>query len=675
MRLLLFMTRGMSLQAWQQNGSLQRELALYAALAERGIRTEIISWGGPEDQDIAAAFPWLRVHPNQYRLTPARYERLMPLLHAWPLIGADVVKCNQTNGGDVALRCALFWRKPFVARCGYVWSEFVAKERPDLLEQTLNLEKEVFSKCHKAIVTSDEAIQHLSGVHGIDAGKFACIPNYVPDFFYTAPVPGYHRQTSAVITQVGRLVPQKNLFALLEACAGLDVTVRLIGDGEERNALEDKARQLGVTVEFKGNVPHETLPRLLAESTICVLVSHFEGHPKALIEYMACGCPVLATNAPGIATVIQDDLSGILCETNAAAIRAGLEKLLENPALRERLGRRAREEAKQYALDAVVKKEWEIHTSFPRVSLPQKWATALRMAAGYGTRKCRSRLVSLTSRSQVKSCPQTPCENDPIQLFKNSLADKSPEEARQVCESLENELFPRLPEEQAIAAIGARIDRQIAGKSPADALRLLFALDANLYQKQGQLAVAYDGGIHTKHRHTKYHDFFVNRLRKGETVLDVGCGNGFLAFDMADKAQAIVTGIDISVANIQVARDRFTHPGATYMCGDALADLPDGVYETIVLSNVLEHLPNRPEFLRSLQERLKPKRYLIRVPLFEREWRVPLKQELGVEWRLDPTHETEYTLESFAEEMEAANLRFIHQEVRWSEIWCEACPR
>jgi hypothetical protein len=63
---------------------------------------------------------------------------------------------------------------------------------------------------------------------------------------------------------------------------------------------------------------------------------------------------------------------------------------------------------------------------------------------------------------------------------------------------------------------------------------------------------------------------------------------------------------------------------------------------------------------------------LIRVPLFERDWRVPLKKELGVEWRLDPTHETEYTIESWAQEIEEAGLKVTHQEIRWSEIWAEA---
>ena len=640
MRLLLFMTRGMSLQAWQQNGSLKRELALYTVLAERGIHTEIISWGGPEDRDIAAAFPWLRVHTNQFRLPLARYERLMPLLHALPLIKADIIKCNQTYGGDLALRCALFWRKPFIARCGYVWSEFIGRQQPHLSEYALNLERDVFSKCHKAIVTTGEAANYLSRIHGLPPDKFICIPNYIPDYFYATPLPDYCSQPPAIITQVGRLAPQKNLFALLEACTGLNVVVRLIGDGEEQEALETYARELGVAVEFKGSVPHDKLPELLAESTLCTLVSLYEGHPKALIEYMACGCPVLATNAPGISTVIQNDISGVLCEANAASIRAGLEKLLKDPTLRERLGRQAREEAKKYSLDAAVAQEWKIYTSFPRMSPLQKWATVLWAVAGYGKRKFRSLLTKLSKR----------------------FIQKNPHS------------FSSLSEEQALACLERNINELIADKSPAAALRLLFALDAKLYEKQGSLAVTYDGGIHTKHRHTKYHDFFVNRLKRNETVLDIGCGIGALAYSMA-KAGALVIGIGISQANIQMAQERFVHPDVTYICGNALTDLPDGVYETIVLSNVLEHLPERPAFLRSLQERLNPKRYLIRVPLFEREWRVPLKKELGVEWRLDATHETEYTLESFAEEMEKAHLRIVHQEVRWSEIWCEVCHR
>ncbi len=61
----------------------------------------------------------------------------------------------------------------------------------------------------------------------------------------------------------------------------------------------------------------------------------------------------------------------------------------------------------------------------------------------------------------------------------------------------------------------------------------------------------------------------------------------------------------------------------------------------------------------------------MRAPLFERDRRVPLKKERGVEWRLDPIHETEYTLESLIREIEAAGLKIARQQVRWGEIWAK----
>jgi ubiquinone/menaquinone biosynthesis C-methylase UbiE len=208
-------------------------------------------------------------------------------------------------------------------------------------------------------------------------------------------------------------------------------------------------------------------------------------------------------------------------------------------------------------------------------------------------------------------------------------------------------------------------------RPPADGLRFLFGLEAVLYPVQGDLAVAYGGGVHTKHHHTRYHEFFINRIRAGERVLDVGCGIGAVAYDVAENTGAEVVGVDLSEADIATARLRYAHPRVRYVVGDVLQDLPGGHFDVVLLSNILEHLSGRSEFLRRVQEIVKPARLLIRVPLLERDWRVPLRRELGVEWRLDPTHETEYTLESFSREMVEAGLTIGYQEVRWGEIWVE----
>lgn len=205
-------------------------------------------------------------------------------------------------------------------------------------------------------------------------------------------------------------------------------------------------------------------------------------------------------------------------------------------------------------------------------------------------------------------------------------------------------------------------------------LKLLFRLDRWLYFLEGQIASAYGNGIHPKHRLMHYHDFFVSRILPGERVLDIGSNNGAVSFDVAEKAKAYVVGIEINPTNVALAKKLHPHPQIEYRLGNVLTDLAEEHFDAVILSNVLEHLPERPTLLRKIQQLTHPSRILIRVPLFERDWRVPLKRELGVEWRLDPSHEIEYTLEAFSDEMAAAGLKITHIEVRWGEIWAETTP-
>lgn len=217
-----------------------------------------------------------------------------------------------------------------------------------------------------------------------------------------------------------------------------------------------------------------------------------------------------------------------------------------------------------------------------------------------------------------------------------------------------------------------KLVNRLSAKLPAeDALRFLFRLDATTYSLEGQLARKYDGTFHTKHRHTSYHEFFIQRVKPGERILDVGCGAGAVDFDLVSRAGVIVDGVDLDEGKIEKAKQNFSHPNLNFSVHDALTLQPKQNYDIVILSNVLEHLNGRPEFLKRIQIVSGAKRLLIRVPLFERDWRVPLRKELGVEWRLDLDHKTEFTLESFGEEIEAADMKIDHLEVHWGEIWSE----
>ena len=215
-----------------------------------------------------------------------------------------------------------------------------------------------------------------------------------------------------------------------------------------------------------------------------------------------------------------------------------------------------------------------------------------------------------------------------------------------------------------------------ARRLPADeSLRLLFRVDDRLYHEQGNQSVRYGNGIHSKHRHMAYHDFFVDRIGSTERVLDVGCGVGAVAHAVAKRSGAYVVGVDYNSKHIQRASRERAHPRVEFRCADVLKSPPPGSFDVAILSNVLEHIPQRVEFLRELVAAAGLERLLIRVPLFERDWRVPLKRELGVEWRLDDDHKIEHTLDQFREEVSAAGLSLTHIEVRWGEIWAEAMPQ
>ena len=232
-------------------------------------------------------------------------------------------------------------------------------------------------------------------------------------------------------------------------------------------------------------------------------------------------------------------------------------------------------------------------------------------------------------------------------------------------------LLVTLPPEYLRTILFQLIRKKINTMPPDDALRFLFNLDNDLYPYQSDMASRYNGGVHAKHRLTKYHDFFVKRIKAGESVLDVGSSSGAVAYDIAERSEANVVGIDIDVESIERGKVQFAHPRLELLAGDVYSWETEREFDVVVLSNVLEHLKDRPKLLKRLQELSKAGRFLIRVPIFERDWRVALKRELGMEWRLDNTHETEYTVESFREEMKAAGLTISHLEVRWGEIWSE----
>lgn len=196
--------------------------------------------------------------------------------------------------------------------------------------------------------------------------------------------------------------------------------------------------------------------------------------------------------------------------------------------------------------------------------------------------------------------------------------------------------------------------------------RLALHLHTFAYKLASRFAIGAEGGLHPKHRLMNYHQFFLDHIATSDTVLDIGCGNGALAYDLAGKAARVVW-IDLNEKNRTSWTGRFARENLEYRMADATTFSPEERFDVVVLSNVLEHIEHRVEFLGRIKH-LAPL-FLIRVPMIDRDWITLYKKELELEYRLDTTHFTEYTLDEFTQELRDAGLMIQSHSIQFGEIW------
>lgn len=161
-------------------------------------------------------------------------------------------------------------------------------------------------------------------------------------------------QDARFIVSVGRLVGWKGLQVIIAALAGLpkDVHYLVAGEGPEQQQLATQAHELGLDdrVHFVGRVAHADLPRLLNLATLFAQPSiGEEAFGISLVEAMACGLPVLASDNGGMKEIVVSGETGeLLPAGNAAAWQRSLTALLENNSRAAAMGEAARRRAVEH---------------------------------------------------------------------------------------------------------------------------------------------------------------------------------------------------------------------------------------------------------------------------------------------------------------------------------------
>jgi glycosyltransferase involved in cell wall biosynthesis len=166
-----------------------------------------------------------------------------------------------------------------------------------------------------------------------------------------------------VVGSVGFLRPQKAFDVLIRAAALLadrasEARILIVGDGEQRDQLQQLARSLGVQerVIFAGR--RLDVPDILAALDLAVCCSDFEGSPLSVMEYMAAALPVVATRVGGVPDLIDDGVEGRLVPPgDAEALADAIAGLLADPALAKTMGQQGQQRrAREFDIDVMVRR-------------------------------------------------------------------------------------------------------------------------------------------------------------------------------------------------------------------------------------------------------------------------------------------------------------------------------
>ena len=174
--------------------------------------------------------------------------------------------------------------------------------------------------------------------------------------------------------------------------------------------------------------------------------------------------------------------------------------------------------------------------------------------------------------------------------------------------------------------------------------------------------------LHPKHRIIKYHQWFSNKVKKNWIILDIGCSIGALSYFLSKNSRKVI-GIDFNKDSIEIAKKKYNKFNIEFIFGDVTTYnfKKFKKIDCVVISNVLEHIKKREQFLNKIKDI--SNLILIRIPMFNRDWITAYKKEMGIEWRLDKTHFVEYTFENFKNELKNVGLTIKEYKIEWGEIY------
>lgn len=215
------------------------------------------------------------------------------------------------------------------------------------------------------VALSPEVAQSIGEFYGRDEKTIPIIGNGI-DLSGCQVKEDYSLGNPVNILHVGRFHPQKNHPGLLRSFRELLKThenciLTLLGDGDTRKDMEALAQELGISEKVRFCGVQSNVYPYFHDADLFVLPSDYEGMPMTIIEAMATGLPIAATAVGGVPDMLTDGDSALLTACDERAFADAMARLIEDGALRERLGRQARADSIRFSAEEMARHYVEIY--------------------------------------------------------------------------------------------------------------------------------------------------------------------------------------------------------------------------------------------------------------------------------------------------------------------------
>lgn len=377
--LAVLFTEGESLANWERHGILERELKIFRALLPYFRGVAFFTYGDRREFRYQSLLGDIEILPNRWRFRNNVFSCLGLFLYFGRMRRIACLRTIQNKNTYHGIIGKLLLRKRLVVRAGYLWSAFLEKNEPRSWTRFWAQKREVLAwrLADRIMVTTDAARNQVLR-YGVSPQHVTVIPNYVDTECFRPDRTA--EKEKGRICYAGRLEKEKNLFALLDAVRQVpQLHLQLMGTGSLERALKEKASREHIRVEFSGVIPHHRLPAELNRAEIFALPSFSEGHPKALLEAMACGLCVVGTDVPGIRNLVIDGKTGFLCGTAAGEIAACLKRIVADEKMRANVAEAGRRFClENFSFEKILRQELAVYRSLrltpqytPAVELPR----------------------------------------------------------------------------------------------------------------------------------------------------------------------------------------------------------------------------------------------------------------------------------------------------------------